>query len=81
MATFTALTTTFGAKCATALGEALEELHPTPTGVGVFEVEDDSGLWEVGGYFTEKPDEIALALLAAAHGAKDFVTSRVEDRD
>ena len=27
-------------------------------------------MWEVGGYFTEAPDEIALALLAKAHGAK-----------
>ena len=81
MATFTALTTTFGAECATALGEALEQLDPAPTGVGVFEVEDDSGLWEVGGYFTERPDDIGLDLLAAAHQAKPFVISRVEDRD
>lgn len=81
MATYTALTTVADAECATALGEALEALEPAPTGVGVFEVEDDSGLWEIGGYFTERPDEIGLALLAAAHGANPFAVSRVEDRD
>ena len=58
MTTFTALTTLEGQAAAQALGDALEMLEPAPTGVGVFEVEDGSGLWEVGGYFTERPDEI-----------------------
>jgi len=49
--------------------------------VGVFEIEDGSGLFEVGGYFTEKPDGVALSLLAASHGARDFAVSKVEDRD
>ena len=69
MSTFTALTTLEGKAPAEALGEAMERLNPEPTGVGVFEVEDDSGLWEVGGYFTAPPDEIALSLLAAVHAA------------
>lgn len=81
MPTYTALTTLMGEAPAQALGEALETLEPAPTGVGVFEVEDGSGLWEVGGYFLDAPDEIALALLAAAHEAKPFVTSEVPDRD
>ena len=63
------------------LGEAMERLDPEPTGVGVFEVEDGSGLWEVGGYFLDRPDDVALALLSAAHGAKPFVISKVPDRD
>ena len=33
---------------AEALGAAMERLEPEPTGVGVFEIEDGSGLWEVG---------------------------------
>ena len=53
MPTFTALTTLTGKAQAEALGDAMERLNPEPTGVGVFEVEDGSGLWEVGGYFTE----------------------------
>ena len=79
--TFTALTTLPGKAQAEALGLALEDLDPEPTGVGVFEIEDGSGNWEVGGYFLETPDDIALALLAAAHGAKDFVVSEVPDQD
>ncbi|MBF9034634.1 methyltransferase domain-containing protein [Rhodobacterales bacterium HKCCE2091] len=81
MTTWTALTTLRGKAAAEALGEALEDLDPAPTGVGVFEVEDGSGLWEVGGYFTEEPDGIGLALLSAAHGAKDFAVSELPETD
>ncbi|WP_282120671.1 50S ribosomal protein L11 methyltransferase [Ruegeria atlantica] len=81
MPTFTALTTLTGKKAAEGLGEAMERLDPEPTGVGVFEVEDGSGLWEVGGYFTETPDETALAVLAAAFEAKPFVVSELPDTD
>ncbi len=81
MPTFTALTTLNGQQQAEALGEALERLDPEPTGVGVFEVEDGSGIWEVGGYFVEKPDEAGLALLAAAFDAKPFVVSKLPEVD
>ncbi|PIE08665.1 MAG: 50S ribosomal protein L11 methyltransferase [Rhodobacterales bacterium] len=81
MPTFTALTTLEGQTAAQALGDALERLDPAPTGIGVFEVEDDSGLWEVGGYFTEAPDTIALALLARAYGAGDFTVSELPETD
>ncbi len=81
MPTFTALTTLTGRDAAYKLGEAMEDLMPEPTGVGVFEVEDGSGLWEVGGYFEEAPDETALALLAAAMAAKGFVVSELPETD
>ncbi|MCO6382810.1 MAG: 50S ribosomal protein L11 methyltransferase [Vannielia sp.] len=81
MPTFTALTTLQGKDAAEALGEALERLTPEPTGVGVFEVEDDSGLWEVGGYFVETPDEAGLALLAAAFEARPFTVSELPETD
>ena len=81
MPTYTALTTLTGKAQAEALGEAMERLNPEPTGVGVFEMEDGSGLWEVGGYFTESPDEAGLALLEAMHGAKPFVVSEVPETD
>ena len=48
MLTYTALTTLSEKSQAEALGEALEGLEPSPTGVGVFEVEDGKGFWEVG---------------------------------
>lgn len=81
MPTYTALTTLTGKAKAEALGEAMERLMPEPTGVGVFEVEDGSGLWEVGGYFTDAPDEAGLALLAAMHGAKPFAVSELPETD
>ncbi len=81
MPTFTALTTIEGKPAAEKLGAAMENLIPEPTGVGVFEVEDGSGLWEVGGYFTENPDETALTLLATALGAKQFVISELPETD
>jgi ribosomal protein L11 methyltransferase len=79
--TWTALTTLPGAQAAGRLGEAMELLEPAPTGVGVWEIEDGSGLWEVGGYFAGPPDEIGLALLAAAHGARSFAVSELPHRD
>ncbi|MFK7753487.1 MAG: 50S ribosomal protein L11 methyltransferase [Sedimentitalea sp.] len=81
MPTFTALTTLPGRAPAERLGEAMEALSPEPTGVGVFEVEDGSGLWEVGGYFTEAPDQAALALLAAAFSAAEFTVSELPETD
>lgn len=81
MTTFTAFTTLEGEEPAVALGEAMEVLSPAPTGVGVFEIEDGSGRWEVAGYFSERPDAVAMALLAAAHGARDFAISKLDDHD
>ncbi|MCA0919450.1 50S ribosomal protein L11 methyltransferase [Pseudooceanicola nanhaiensis] len=81
MTTFTAFTTLPGKAQAEGLGEAMERLEPEPYGVGVFELEDDSGLWEVGGYFTDAPDEAGLAVLAAAFGAKPFAVSELPETD
>lgn len=81
MPTFTAFTTLPGRGPADDLGAAMERLNPEPTGIGVFEIEDGSGLWEVGGYFTERPDATALALLAAAFGARDFIISELPETD
>lgn len=81
MPTFTALTTLTGKISAQALGAALEDLDPAPTGVGIFEVEDGSGLWEVGGYFEGAPADVDLSLLAAAFGAKPFVVSELPEID
>lgn len=81
MPTFTAFTTLADQSRAEALAEAIEHLTPEPTGVGVFEIEDGSGLFEIGGYFIEAPDEIALALLAQAFKARDFVISELPETD
>lgn len=81
MPTYTALTTLPGPQPANALTDAMERLDPEPTGVGVFEIEDGSGLWEVGGYFTEPPDQAGLALLAVLYGARPFAVSELPEVD
>jgi ribosomal protein L11 methyltransferase len=81
MPTYSALTTLDGEDAAGRLAAALEGLEPAPAGVGVFEIEDGSGRWEVGAYFLEAPDEIVLLLLAAAHGAEPFAVSDLSEID
>lgn len=82
MPTWSALTKAKGRNAADALAQACEDdLTPEPVGTGVFEIEDGSELWEVGVYFDEAPDEIALDLLAAVHGADPFVVSELPEVD
>ena len=81
MPTYSALTTLPGEAPATALAEAMERMEPAPTGVGVFEIEDGSGLWEVGAYFDAAPPEADLALLAAAFKARPFSVSELPEVD
>ena len=81
MTTFTALTTLLGRQNAANLGDALERLSPEPIGIGVFELEDGSGLWEVGAYFSEAPNDVSLALLAAAFHADEFKISELPQVD
>lgn len=81
MTTYSALTTLMGEELATKLGDALEALTPEPTGVGVFEVEDGSGLWEVGAYFDDQPDVAGMAVLTTMMDVKPFVVSEVPDTD
>lgn len=81
MATYSALTTLDDKARAEALAEAMEDFDPAPTGVGCFEIEDGSGRHEVGVYFEEAPDEVALALMAAAFAAEPFTVSEVPETD
>lgn len=81
MPTYSALTTLDGSEAAEALAAALERMDPAPTGVGVFEIEDGSGRWEVGAYFLDPPQEAVLMVLAAAFGAADFALSELPEID
>ena len=81
MATFSALTTLPGEAAAQALAGAMERMTPAPTGVGIFEIEDGSGLWEVGGYFLDVPDAVMLEVFAAAFGARPFALSELPEID
>ena len=78
MTTWTALATIGSEERAQALGTALERLEPE--GVGVFEIEDGSGLWEVCGYFEGRPDGVGLALVEAAFGVQ-FAVSELPETD
>lgn len=81
MSTYSAFTKASGKSTAEALGAALENMDPEPTGVGVFEMEDGSGLWEIGAYFGEAPDAAGLALLEAMHGTTPFEVSEIPETD
>ena len=81
MPTYSALTTLPGEEAAQSLAAAMERMDPEPTGVGVFEIEDGSGLWEVGAYFLEAPDQVMLEVLATAFGAKPFALSELPEVD
>ena len=79
--TWSALTTLPGEGPARALAAALEQLDPPPYGIGAFEIEDNSGLWEVGLYLSDAPDPQVLNALVAQFGGKPFVISEVPDVD
>ena len=50
-------------------------------GVGVFELEDGSGEWEVGAYFHDRPDEISILILENAFKADGFAISEIPETD
>ncbi len=79
--TFSAFTAVADREAAEALGEAMERLPPGPQGVGILEVEDGSGLWEVAGYFASRPDEAGLSLLEASFGTRPFLVSEIPETD
>ena len=81
MLTYSAITKVKDRGRAEGLGVALEKLNPPPMGVGVFELEDSSGEWEVGAYFHEKPDEISILILQNAFEAAGFVISEIPETD
>ena len=81
MLTYSAITKVKDRERAEGLGVALEKLNPPPMGVGVFELEDSSGEWEVGAYFYEKPDEISILILQNAFEAAGFAISEIPETD
>jgi ribosomal protein L11 methyltransferase len=81
MPTWTAITTLKDKQIAEDLAEACEALWPEPTGVGVFEIEDGAGIFEVTAYFIEVPNSIELDLLAAVKGAPAFTVAELPETD
>ena len=81
MLTYSAITKIKDRERAEGLGVALEKLNPPPMGVGVFELEDGSGEWEVGAYFHDRPDEISILILENAFKADGFSISEIPETD
>ena len=81
MLTYSAITKVRNRERAERLGVALEKLSSPPIGVGVFELEDGSGEWEVGAYFYNKPDEISILILENAFEADGFAISEIPETD
>ena len=81
MVTYSAITKVKDRERAEGLGVALEKLNPPPMGVGVFELEDGSGEWEVGAYFHDKPDELSVLILENAFEAAGIVISEIPETD
>ena len=81
MLTYSAITKVKDRERAERLGFALEKLNPPPMGVGVFELEDGSGKWEVGAYFHDRPDEISILILESAFKADGFAISEIPETD
>ncbi|MGZ9811246.1 50S ribosomal protein L11 methyltransferase [Pseudoroseicyclus sp. H15] len=79
MSSWSAITQAQGLEKAEALVEDLEALEPGA--VGYFEIEDGSVVYEIGAHWEEEPDGVALSLIAAAHGVRDFIISEVPDED
>ena len=80
MNNFTAFTQTNDEHQANIIGSSLEKMNPTPIGIGVFELEDGTGTWEIGGFFSQKPSLSELTILEFAYGVK-FVVCKIIDKD
>ena len=63
MICYTAFGKAFGEENATKLSASIERMTPKPFGVGVFQIEDGTGFWEIGAYFTKKPNLLELSIL------------------
>ena len=81
MLTYSAITKVKDKDRAEGLGFALEKLDPPPIGLGVFELEDGSGKWEVGAYFNDKPNEISILILENAFETAGFAISEIPETD
>lgn len=79
--TFSAISVASCRERAEALASLLERADPQPTCIGTTEIEDGSGCWEVGAYFSAMPDKSELALLSSALCTTNFKISEIPETD
>ena len=59
---------------------SLERMSTRPSGVGVLEIEDGSGIWEVSGFFLKKPNYLELKILEVVYET-EFIVSKIVNKD
>ena len=80
MASYTVFTKTVGKELANKVVLSIERMTPKPVGVGIFKIEDGSGLWEIGIYFSERPNSVELRILEEVYNLI-FLVSEVENKN
>ena len=80
MSSFSVIASLPNKEQAEAVGKAMERFVPQPIGVGVCEIDEISGDWEVSGLFLKKPDPIKLHILEVYFSLK-FLISNIPDHD
>ena len=80
MNNYTAFATINDEYQANIIGSYLEKMDPSPVGIGIFEIEDGAGIWEIGVFFSGKPSLSELKIIEIAYEIK-FVVSKIVDKD
>ena len=80
MANYSAFAITGSEGKANIICSCIERMDPSPIGVGVLEIEDNSGLWEVSGFFSREPNHLEIRILEVAHDVR-FVVSKIVNKD
>ena len=80
MSNYVVFATTIGEWKANIIASSLERMSPNPIGAGILEIEDGCGLWEISGFFSEKPNLTEIKILEVVHQI-EFVISKIVDKD
>ena len=80
MNNFTAFVKVSSENKANIIASSLERMIPSPLGVGILEIEDDEGWWELAAFFSKKPNSLEIKILEVVHEI-EFVISKIANKD
>lgn len=80
MSNFTAFVKVSSENKANIIASSLERMSPSPLGVGILEIEDDEGSWELAAFFSKKPNSLEIKILEVVHEI-EFVISKIANKD
>ena len=80
MSNFTAFVKVSSENKANIIASSLERMSPSPLGVGILEIEDDEGWWELAAFFSKKPNSLEIKILEVVHEI-EFVISKIANKD